>query len=78
MLTRADITAHSGIPATTIVRTLTDISPRLSDRQLVRAINDARLSSHPNPPGCGSSAGAARVSSAYRPDPEPHPLALRG
>jgi very-short-patch-repair endonuclease len=41
-LTRADVITREGIPVTTPVRTLTDIEPRLNDRQLTRAIHEAR------------------------------------
>jgi Protein of unknown function (DUF559) len=41
-LTRADVTTREGIRVTTPVRTLADIAPRLTDRQLTRAIHEAR------------------------------------
>lgn len=41
-LVRADITVKDGIRVTTAARTIADIAPRLTDRQLVRAIHEAR------------------------------------
>ena len=41
-LTLADVTVREGIRVTTPVRTLADIAPRLTDRQLTRAIHEAR------------------------------------
>ena len=41
-LIRADITIREGIRVTTPARTITDIAPRLTDRQLTRAIHEAR------------------------------------
>jgi hypothetical protein len=41
-LTRADVTIREGIRVTTAVRTIADIAPRLTDRQLTRAIHEAR------------------------------------
>ena len=41
-LARRDVTTDYGIPVTTVVRTIIDIEPRLSDAQLIRAIQDAR------------------------------------
>lgn len=42
-LIAGDITVNYGLCVTTIVRTIIDISPRLTDSELTRAINDARL-----------------------------------
>jgi hypothetical protein len=42
-LTRADVTRHHGIPATTPVRTLADLARVLDPPSLTRAVNDARL-----------------------------------
>lgn len=42
-LTRADVTTNYGMRVTTIVRTILDILPRLSDREAVRLVNDARV-----------------------------------
>lgn len=41
-LTLADVTVREGIRVTTPTRTLADIAPRLTDRQLTRAIHEAR------------------------------------
>jgi very-short-patch-repair endonuclease len=41
-LTHADITHRHGIRVTTVARTLADIAARLTDRQLERAIHEAR------------------------------------
>jgi hypothetical protein len=41
-LTSRDVRAHNGMRTTTPARTIADIEPRLTDRQLVRAVNDAR------------------------------------
>ncbi len=41
-LIRADIRNHLGIRTTSPARTILDIGPRLSDRALTRAVNDAR------------------------------------
>jgi hypothetical protein len=43
-LTRKDVRRHLGIRVTSAARTLLDVAPRLSDRALTRAVNDARLS----------------------------------
>jgi very-short-patch-repair endonuclease len=43
-LTRADVTHRHGISVTTVARTLADIAPRLTDRQLERAVHEARRS----------------------------------
>ena len=42
-LTRADITLQRGLAVTTPARTILDLAPRLSDRRLLRVINDLRL-----------------------------------
>ena len=44
-----DITTNYGMPVTTVVRTIIDISPRLNDREFVRAVNDARHAHHLKP-----------------------------
>jgi hypothetical protein len=43
-LTRADIRIHEGIRVTSPARTLLDMAPRLTDKQLRRAFNNLRLS----------------------------------
>ncbi len=43
-LHRRDLRTHYGIRTTSAARTLHDIAPGLSDRQLARAVNDALLS----------------------------------
>ena len=43
-LVRADRTRHLGIPVTTAARTIMDLSPRHSDEQLARIVNDALIS----------------------------------
>jgi uncharacterized protein DUF559/transcriptional regulator with AbiEi antitoxin domain of type IV toxin-antitoxin system len=48
-LTAADRTRQSGIPTTSPARTLLDIAPRLTDTQLARAYNDARLANYLRP-----------------------------
>jgi very-short-patch-repair endonuclease len=45
-LTRADVRVHLGLRVTSPARTLLDNAPRRSERQLTRAVNDARLSGH--------------------------------
>jgi hypothetical protein len=45
-LTRKDIRWHLGIRVTSPARTLLDIAPRLSEKSLTRAANDALLSRH--------------------------------
>jgi very-short-patch-repair endonuclease len=45
-LRRHDITTHFGMRVTTVVRTIIDIEPRLTDPQLIRAIQDARVAHH--------------------------------
>ncbi|HET9104305.1 MAG TPA: DUF559 domain-containing protein [Solirubrobacteraceae bacterium] len=42
-LMRADVRRHRGLRVTSPARTLNDLRPRLSERQYVRLINDARL-----------------------------------
>jgi hypothetical protein len=42
-LTPQDIRRHLNIPTTTVVRAILDLQPRLTDRQLIRLIQDARL-----------------------------------
>jgi very-short-patch-repair endonuclease len=44
-----DVTVNYGIRVTTVVRTIIDVAPRRSDRELVRLINDARLASQLKP-----------------------------
>lgn len=48
-LNAVDITTNYGIPVTTVVRTIVDINRRLTDRQLPRVVNDARLAHHLKP-----------------------------
>src|SRR5262249_34285291 len=45
-LTRRDAKTQLGIRVTSPARTLLDIAPRLTDRQLTRVVNDARFSTH--------------------------------
>jgi very-short-patch-repair endonuclease len=45
-LDRRDITTNFGIRVTTVIRTIIDIEPRLTDPQLIRAIQDARVAHH--------------------------------
>ena len=45
-LTRKDIRRHRNLRVTSPSRTLLDLQPRLTDRQLVRAVNDLRLAKH--------------------------------
>ena len=45
-LTRKDIRRHRNLRVTGPARTILDIQSRLTDRQLVRAINDLRLAKH--------------------------------
>jgi hypothetical protein len=45
-LTTRDVRRHHGIRVTSPARTITDIQPRLTDPQLIRAINDLRLAKH--------------------------------
>ena len=48
-LRRRDVTTNFGIRVTTVVRTIIDIEPRLTDPQLIRAIQDARHARHLRP-----------------------------
>jgi very-short-patch-repair endonuclease len=48
-LARRDVTTNFGIRVTTVIRTITDIEPRLTDPQLLRAIQDARHARHLQP-----------------------------
>ena len=45
-LTRKDIRRHSNLRVTSPARTILDIQARLTDRQLVRAVNELRLHQH--------------------------------
>jgi hypothetical protein len=45
-LTRRDIRRHRNIRVTSPSRTILDIQSRLTDRQLIRAVNDLRLNKH--------------------------------
>ncbi|MGI9183830.1 MAG: type IV toxin-antitoxin system AbiEi family antitoxin domain-containing protein [Solirubrobacteraceae bacterium] len=45
-LTRRDVRRHRGVRVTSPARALIDIAPRMSARQLARAVNDARLQGH--------------------------------
>ena len=44
-----DVTRQHGIPTTTRARTILDLAPRLSHKQLTRIINDARREGHIRP-----------------------------
>jgi hypothetical protein len=48
-LRRGDVTVNHGIAVTTVIRTIIDIEPRLTDPQLIRAIQDARHAHHLQP-----------------------------
>lgn len=48
-LVRQDFTTNYGIRLTTVIRTIIDITPRLTDRQLTRAVQQARHSHHLQP-----------------------------
>lgn len=50
-LRESDLTVEFGIPATTPVRTLIDLSPRLDRRGIERVINEADKYNLANPPG---------------------------
>jgi Transcriptional regulator, AbiEi antitoxin len=52
-LTRKDIGHHLGLRVTTPARTILDIAPRLTDKALTRAVNDARLSNYLRLPALG-------------------------
>jgi hypothetical protein len=45
-LKRRDVTRQHGVPTTSPERTALDVAPRLTNKQLTRAINDARLSGY--------------------------------
>ena len=69
---RDDVTTHFGVRVTTIARTIDDISPRLTDRQLMRAVNDARLSGHLGPTALHALiAGHSRAARLLDPDQAP-------
>ena len=53
-LTQADVTSERGLRVTTPARTILDIAPRLTDRRLVRMINDLRLRGLLTPEALGS------------------------
>ena len=55
-LTRAEVTVREGIPVTTPARTLADIAPRLTDRQLTRAIHESRRNGALPDPALGACA----------------------
>ncbi|MGI8713995.1 MAG: hypothetical protein ACR2NR_12625 [Solirubrobacteraceae bacterium] len=75
-LSRADVTTNYGIRVTTIVRTIIDINPRLTDRQLTRVINDARVANRLKPSRLGEL--LRRCSRARRLiDPEQNPTRSR-
>jgi Transcriptional regulator, AbiEi antitoxin len=48
-LSRRDVTTNYGIRVTTVIRTIIDIEPRLTDAQLIRAVQDARHAHHLQP-----------------------------
>ncbi len=48
-LHRRDIRRHDGIRVTSPARTILDISPRLTDKALTRAVNDLRIAGHLRP-----------------------------
>lgn len=48
-LTRHDIRIELYVPTTSAARTISDIAPRLSDKQLTRATEDARRAGHVKP-----------------------------
>jgi very-short-patch-repair endonuclease len=48
-LRRRDVTTNFGIQVTTVIRTIIDIEPRLTDPQLMRVIQDARHAHHLQP-----------------------------
>lgn len=50
-LTTTDIRTQQGIRTTSPERTIADIAPRLTDRQLARAVDDARLAGWLTPTG---------------------------
>ena len=69
-LTRRDVRTHLGIRVTSPARTLLDCAPRLDDKALTRALNDARLSGFLHPSelaaaldGCPGRPGTGRVRS---------------
>jgi very-short-patch-repair endonuclease len=45
-LSARDVRRHHGIPVTSPARTALDIAPRLTPRQLIRAVNDGRLAGY--------------------------------
>jgi hypothetical protein len=59
-LRTADVTTNFGIRVTTVIRTIIDIEPRLTDPQLIRVIQDARHARHLRPTKLASSSVAAR------------------
>ena len=48
-LSRREIRTHHGVRVTAPVRTVLDLSPRLSDVRLVRVVNDLRVAGHLGP-----------------------------
>jgi hypothetical protein len=48
-LRRRNSTANFGIRVTTVIRTIVDIEPRLTDRQFIRVVQDARHAHHLQP-----------------------------
>jgi hypothetical protein len=48
-LSSRDIRRHHGIRVTSPARTIADVAPRLTDRRLIRVVNDARVAKHLTP-----------------------------
>jgi very-short-patch-repair endonuclease len=48
-LERSDIRMHLGVRVTSAARTVLDITPRLTDQAVTRAVNDLRLAGHLKP-----------------------------
>jgi hypothetical protein len=59
-LTRGDVTYRQGIRVTTVARTIADISRRLTDVELVRAIHEARRNGDLNDRGLAPSTRSVR------------------
>lgn len=71
-LSRRDVTTNFGIQVTTVIRTIIDIEPRLTDPQLIRAIQDARHAHHLQPSKLDELLGRCRRARELI-DPTQHP-----
>jgi hypothetical protein len=76
-LSRRDVTTNFGIPVTTVIRTIIDTEPRLTDAQLIRAVQDARHAHQLQPSKLNELLGRCRrarelIDPAQNPTRSPH------